>query len=254
MSTQPVPFAEVDPADLVTTPVAEPAPPTPPAFLIDTGTTRYRDVQDAVAGIAEKDRYIEQLRNELATRSAQPQPVAPAPPPSNKFYKAMEAMVQAQSDAPLASVLDEYVNKLVSDRLSESLGAVTPLLSHAGLEYAAQVAASSQFGDPNIPAFIKSPAFQKALTEFPVLKQGVEAFQTNGAAARDQLPQLLTMAYRMYGQPSAAAPAAPAPPARTVPSVTAPAPTVPAATGTGERWADNDPRWKMDLREVLGAR
>ena len=244
---------EVDPLVEPTTPPPEPvAPPAAPSFLIDEEDLRYRDKSDVVAGLREKNRYIEQLRSELATRTAAPAAPAAAPAPSTRFYKALENMVQAKADEPLTAVLDDYIGQMVQARLSESLSAVTPLLSHAGLEYAAQVAATAPNGDPNIPAFVKSPAFQKALTDFPVLKQGVEAFQTDGASAREQLPQLLAIAYRMYGQPPAAAPAAPAPSARTVPTVTAPAPTVPTQTTVGDRWADNDPRWNMDLREVFG--
>jgi len=226
------------PADPSSEPVVQPIDPASTQAVQDPETgewfleapsgTRYRTADDAIAGITEKDRTIARLQAERSTfqqlLTGQSQQQAPAEP---SWYELMEADLAAtQGGKPNPNSFQKAVQASIrseAQKLAQDmLGQLSPLVQYAGLNRAVEIASSEPKGDPNLPAFVKSPAFREVMKEWPTLGRAIQEGQRNPVYAEQQLPEILRIAY-MLARAKAGAPAvAPAPAPRPAPSTPGP--------------------------------
>lgn len=207
-----------------------PATPPEPAsewFLEAPTGSRYRSADDAVRGIAEKDATISRLQQQLQqVQSAfgQPQPQAPAGP---NYLQIMERALTEQNPALFQDVVINDIRKEARNIVREAMENLNPLITHAGLNHAVEIASTGPNGDPNIPNFVRSEGFRQLTKKWDVLGNAIQAGAADPKFATTQLPQILQMAYAL-SQVGAAAPAAPNQPQQRTPSAT----TVPAQPTT----------------------
>jgi len=193
-------------------------------FLEAPTGTRYRTAEDAVAGVAEKDRTITRLQAEkdAIARMVGGQPAQPAQP---SIYDIMDQDLKNGTNR-LQDTINQQVDRLVQERLDSRFGALQPMIQDAGLSQAARMAAAGPRGDPNIPAFVRSPAFRELTKTWPTLGNAIQAGSADPRFAVEQLPEILQLAY-VIAKAQTAAPAA-APTQRSTPQTTTP-PQIPVA-------------------------
>lgn len=240
MATTPVVIPDPNAAAALQTPVAPPAdpsaaPPSQPAaapvtenwFLEAPSGTRYRTLDDAVAGVAEKDATIARLKQQVA-QGQQALGSAPQAVPQPTLVDILEQAISTGNKA----LVDQALDQMVQAKMQSFMQPMQPIIQHSTLNRAVEVAALS---DPNIPAFVKSDAFRQVAKDFPVLGEAIQNAQLNPVYAEQQLPQILQIARLAALARTAAPAAAPAPPAqRPTPPSTTPATPVAATAATNK--------------------
>lgn len=222
-----------DPAE----PQAPAAPQAQPAdqwFLRSTdGKIVYRTADEAIRGMSEKDRVIEQYKAELAAARAGQSPAASRAPqnpaaaqdPQHQGLVAALAAAVERKDM----TFDQAMTAFVQQQSQAALQPMQPLLEYAAMNRAMDEAAHRY--DPNIPAFVRSPAYAKTLDKWQGLKTVINAISVaphlrteDGRTYGELLPEFLAQVYTIA---KASAPAAqsvqrPAPQSATPPQVVRP--------------------------------
>lgn len=197
-------------------------------FLEAPTGTKYRTAQDAVAGITEKDQTIHRLQQQIqnATQVFNGQQPQAAAVPS--FVELLEKAVQPGGDhKALEAYLTNRIQEQAQALYQQQYGSIAPLVQHAGLNRAVEIAASGPKGDPNIVNFVRSQSFRDIATEWPELGEAIQQGASDANYAVTKLPNLIRMAYKLASVAAPAAPAVPAQPSRfPIPSSTTP-PTQP---------------------------
>lgn len=240
MATTPIATPANDPS---VAPPAAPQPAAPPAPTWEAPpeydpslfepppsepyTSKYRTRDETERGIAEQDRYIAQLRQDLARFQQAPAPTA-QPATNQSFYAALDSAVQQKNpaifDNAIAKALQEQAKATAQQELRQAFGAMAPVVGYANFGRAVEIASNSHpQGDPNIAAFVRSPQFKEMVRTWPTLSNGIELAKYDPSYAEQQLPEMLVLAYRVAG--GATAPAAQGA-QRTLPHTTSPPQTV----------------------------
>lgn len=185
-----------------TTPVVEPTQtvtttPTAPQgdqpFLKGERSV-YKTADAAVQGINQKDALIEQLRQRYAlTTGIDPisgQPVGQAQQPVPTDYTAnpqryFTDLYEAAKNSPEA-----YVG-VQQKFLMDTLKPLAPVLQRAAREQAKEALKTEL---PDAPNFIGTPAYEKALSVSPQLKEAIAAAETD-YRFHSRLPELYKIAY-----------------------------------------------------------
>jgi len=131
---------------------------------------------------------------------------------------------KTNDDRPILNLLSGIINRAVDERI----GPMTPVLQHANLSRAAEIASTMPNGDPNILAFVKSDAFGSTLKKWPNYAKAVQNAQNDPRFA-DYLPEMLAMTWRLAQQETATPQVRPIPPTSTThPEIISQASTVQA--------------------------
>jgi len=177
----------------------QPAPVASPSFELRTRTgTVYKTVEDAIAGIEQKDTLIKQLRERYtAERGVDPitnQPVRKADEPVNymadpqRFARDLAAAA-AKNDA---AAYTQTQTKLIFDALQP----IAPIISEFSKSRAQEVV-SHEIKD--FAQFRNSEDFSKVLDSNPVLKGAIEGAEKD-VRFSEQLPGLYKLAYAAHTQ------------------------------------------------------
>lgn len=176
---------------------ATPAPPAPQApaepqsFLKTSTGTVYMNPEDAVKGIEEKDRVINELRSKLkATEGSDPlkhQPVSQEP---RSYAEQPERVFDDLVDAANRGDKRKYAETLTRYNM-EMLAPYAGLLSDVARERAIREAESQTHG---VREFVGSPDFAAYVDSRPVLKQAID-FALSNPQASGQATELLQLAY-----------------------------------------------------------
>lgn len=219
-------------------PAAPQAPPADQWFLRSPdGKIAYRTADAALQGAFEKDRYIEQQKAEIAqlraiaAQAGGPGVVPQAPTAAasqNAQYQGLVAALASAVERKDGS-FDQAMAQYIQQQNQNALQPMQPLLEYAAMNRAMDEAAHRY--DPNIPAFVRSPAYAKTLDKWHGLKTVINVaasaphMQTaDGRTYGELLPEFLAQVYLVA---KAAAPAAqpvqrPAPQSATPPQVIRP--------------------------------
>lgn len=174
------------------TPAAVPPPappqataPAPEWFLETPSGTKYRTAEDAIKGIAEKDRII------AASKAAHEQATRPAAPAENQSYatnpeKLFDDLVEAASSGNKR----KYVESLARYNM-DMLAPYAPLLAEVANEKALRTADARTHG---VSQFVGTAEYDTAMENFPVLKQAVENVRMN-PQGQAQLEELYRLSY-----------------------------------------------------------
>jgi hypothetical protein len=186
------PNPELVPQTPTQAPAVVPQAPPAPEWYLDSDTgTKYRTREEAARGLAEKDRYITKLRQELeATKPTQPQtPQAPAGYSQNpdKLFDDLVASAQKGDKRAYAETLGAYQR----EQIANVLGPYADLLGEVSREQAIRQAESETHG---VRDFVGSPDFTAYLESRPILKQAIEFSMSNPQAA-SQGKELLQIAF-----------------------------------------------------------
>lgn len=230
---------EITDSEPVAPPAAPQAPQAPAYFLrADTGTV-YKTPEEAARGVAEKDRVIAQQKADLQryqqmlAASGVQVGASSAPPTAPPLVAALRTAVEKGD-----MTFDQAMAAMIEQQTQSQLQPLLPLVEHVTMSRAVEQAGMTY--DPNIPAFFRSPAYNKALESRPALKTAIQNaaaypyHQTpDGRTFADLLPELLSTVYLVA---KATAPAAttqrPAPTTTTPPQMTRTgAPQAPGTTG-----------------------
>lgn len=197
------------------------------------GKIVYRTAEEAVRGLGEKDRVIEQQKAELAQFRAMQSQVpstaqaANAPAAAAKQQGLVAALAAAVENKDMT--FDQAMTAFVQQQSQAALEPMQPLLQYAAMNRALDEAAHNY--DPNIPAFVRSPAYARTLNKWQGLKTVIDVASSaphlrtaDGRTYGDLLPEFLAQVYMVA---KAAAPAAqpvqrPAPQSATPPQVVRP--------------------------------
>lgn len=238
------------PAPAAEPPQAPAAAPQPQYFLqAETGTV-YKTAEDAARGIAEKDRMIAQQKTDLERAQqllaaqgihlGQQPPQQQNDPAIAEIYNALEQDITAvQQGQPnpnrFFALLNQIADRKAQERAQEMFQPFMPFVEHAATTKAVETA-GARF-DPNIPAFVRSPAYTKTLEKWPALKTAIRTASMNpqyqtedGRSFGDMLPEFIAQAFYMA---KAAAPAA-QPIQRPAPQSTTPPQTVQVGVPQGQ--------------------
>ena len=196
------------PAELAGQPQsAQPTPPAPEDFLRSPdGKIVYKSADDALRGMAEKDRVIEQLRQEFIARegydpisrrrvnSQQPQSQPQSEPqlPQSYLQNPMK-FYQDQVDAVKANDAAKYTQtqlKLVEEYLAPLAPLVADLARSRALQSVENVA-------PDAKSFVGSQEYQKVLDSKPALSRAIQAAEQNFQFYGD-LPELYSLAWEAH--------------------------------------------------------
>jgi hypothetical protein len=192
--TQPVPQPENPPAPALQ---AQPVTQTSNAPFIKGERSVYNTPEAAVQGINQKDALIEQLRQRYAlTTGIDPitgQPIGQNPSPQNidysnnpkKYIEDLFAAAQAAKDDPSA-----YVG-VQSKFMMDTLRPLQPLMHRVAKEQALEALGSEI---KEAPAYVGTPAYQKALDSNPELKEAITSAETD-YRWHSRLPSLYKIAY-----------------------------------------------------------
>ena len=189
------------------------------------GDVRYKTSADVIQASREASRVIWEQRQQLAQAQAllaaqgiRVGPQAPARP--DLLYALRDAV--SRGDITFDQAIKEAVRQQVVESSRQQYDAVMapllPLVEHANESWGLQEAAR-QF-DPNIPAFVKSPAFAKVMSQLPTLAGGIQAARRD-PQMRAALPEMYLIAYR-FAEATMRAPASSSPQQRTAPASTVP--------------------------------
>jgi len=264
-----VSFEQAFPAEPQPAPAAVPAAPVPSGPYLGTYATR----EEAERGLQEKDRTIEAQRQ----REAYFQRVLSAyglPDPGS-----LRQTVQGQQPSILdvfeASVerndprlIENAIGALVQQRVNQVLQPMQPLMEHANVTRALEIAATDKkYGDPNIPAWVRSDNFRQTIQNLPpVMADAIRAAERD-PAYNAQLPQLYAMAYKLAAaQPQAPAAARPTPATTATPAPAFSRPPLPqgqratnaqpmqAVPGPQTRHVEDaqNPIWDMPIGDIFG--
>lgn len=274
MATTPIVPQQVDP---VAPPQAVPATPAPTApagdwfmppepepepqaseWFLDAGTSKYRTEEEARRGYAEKDSFIAQQKQHIAALQQALQTVNAGTPPtqqpgqssfSDPWVDALDQTVKGKPKMFQETVRKDIradVQEIVNEQLKEIIGPIAPILQHANLNRAVEVASTAPWGDPNIANFVRSEAFAKTLSQpgMEPLREAISAGRNNFTYS-ENLPHLLVYTYRLA---QAVAPA-PAQPRTTPPATTPPGPT---PVATSDATARREQLYSLDWKDVFG--
>ena len=208
-------------------PEPAPAQPEPKMFPLraETGTV-YNTAEDYARGIAEKDRMIAQQRADLeqARQILAAQGVhfggQPQAAPEDPLLTALESAIKpipGQSRAAFTESVRRMIGEEAQRIAQQNMQPIMPVIEQFSLQQAARTAAAQY--DPNILAFVSSPAFSRTLEQWNA--SGLKGAIQNAARFSEynyMLPGLLAQTYVLA---KAAAPAAP-PLQRPVPSSSMP--------------------------------
>ena len=229
MSTTPLPLDPNVPEPQETTPAPQgnewwnepeptpapqaPPPPTPEYFLrAETGTV-YKTAEDAARGVAEKDRVIAQQKVDLerAQQILAAQGVhlgTQTPSPQAQQHGLVQKLETAVKQGDMS--FDEAMAAFTKQQFQNEFQSFQPLVEYATMNRAVEQAATQY--DPNIPAFVRSPAYAKTLDKWPALKTAIQTATSqphqrtgDGRSFADLVPELLASVFQIA---KAAAPAA----------------------------------------------
>lgn len=190
--TQPTPQPENPPPPA---PQAQPVTPSPSAPFLKGEKSVYNSPEAALQGINQKDALIEQLRQRYAlTTGIDPitgQPIGQAQPQSQNLdyfdnpskyvadlYSAAKANPEAYRDVQAKFFMD-------------TLKPLQPLMQRVAREQALETLATEV---KDAPAFIGTPAYQKALDSNTELKDAIAVAETD-FKFHSRLPALYKLAY-----------------------------------------------------------
>ena len=193
----------------------------------------YKTKEDAQKGFDEAQRTIETLKaNDQRYKSVLqvhgiPDPAGPLRQQmqgnSPEFLDVFEQAVKNNDSRPIISMFKDMIQQEVNVRV----GPMAPILQHANVTRAAEIASTMPNGDPNIPAFVKSESFNTALKAWPKFQRAIQHAQVNTQFA-DELPEMMAIAYKL-----ANVPVTPQSIPRTTPTSSTPVQTI-RSTGTAQ--------------------
>lgn len=177
-------------------------------FFLKTPTgTVYKTASDAIDGISHKDNLIAKLRADSIARSGydpltgkqvrQPEPAPASAPASNQPVVYSQSPKNYWDDIVTAAQKGDYESyariqsQLVDEKVNERLGPYAPLIATVAKQSAVEQVSSSYPGFRN---FYGSEQYNKALEALPLVKDAIQAAESNPQMAA-QLGQLYTTTY-----------------------------------------------------------
>jgi len=242
----PQPAPQAPPAEPTPSPAAQPQPtvPAPQEFFLDAGTSKYKTREEAVAGFAEKDKRLQELRQYAIDKTGF-DPLTgkevPKEPPASQGPKNFLTDDKAYGDA-LSKAAEIYAKtgdwkpykevqrKLAQEAAWELIAPYVPVVQDAAKVKAVH-AAATELKDPGLEAFLASDDYKKTLERFPSLKYSIGVAESDPNAMQN-LAEFYRMAYGLSsGTKQAVTPVVPPAPAAQ-PAAPAVRPTTPVSTLT----------------------
>lgn len=213
---------------------ANPSPSQSAETTPQTYAYTYKTREEAERGIAQKDAYIAELRQQLTAKEGATTrvPETTSKPANKPFFEQVVEGVEAAKRGDFTTY-ERVMKDFVATQIQETLAPVVPIFMDTAKDRALRV---NEGTAPGIREFIGSDAYNTVLKSRPSLKQAIEGAEANPAYSHT-LPELYGIAYDIsLGRRAASVPAPPAPAATPTPrptlSTTTSAPPVPAATVT----------------------
>lgn len=176
-----------------------PAQPAPSDFLkSEDGKIVYKTSEDAIRGISEKDRLIEQLRQEYVqnlgvdpiTKKQVGQPRQPQAPEAPNFLKNPERFYDLQAEA-VAKGDKKAFAEAQAQFLNDYLSPIAPVFTQMARSQAVERVAQEI---PEVKTFLGSDDYKSTLSARPALAAAIQNAESN-FQYYESLPELYRLAF-----------------------------------------------------------